>query len=123
MSGQIEKLTAKELEILLILWNYGSATVKTINDDQNKIDEVGYTTTLKLMQIMAEKGILRREVKGRSHIYRSNIPEDEIQGYLLQKYTRTTSGKSAMKLVLKALGHHEGNNEDLLEIKKYLKKL
>ncbi len=121
MSGQIEKLTAKELEILLILWNYGSATVKTINDDQNKIDEVGYTTTLKLMQIMAEKGILKREAKGRSHIYRSNIPEGEIQSYLFQRYTKTTSGKSAMKLVLQALGHSNGDNKDLLEIKEYLK--
>lgn len=123
MKEQIEKLTSKELEILLILWNFGEATVKTINDEQNKSENVGYTTTLKLMQLMAEKGILSRESKGRSHVYKSNIPEDQIQDYLLTRYTRTTFGKSAMKLVLKALGNDKGLASDLCEIKEYLKNL
>lgn len=123
MSEQINKLTAKELEILLILWNYGSATVKTINDEQNKIDNVGYTTTLKIMQLMYEKDILTREAKGKGHLYSSNIPEDEIQAFLLKKYTKTTSGKSAMKIVLQALGNQKESEDDLMEIKNYLKNL
>ena len=119
----IEKLTSKELEILLILWNYGSATVKTINEEQNKIDDVGYTSTLKIMQLMYDKGILSREPKGKGHVYSSNISEDEIQNFLIKKYTKTTSGKSAMKLVLQALGNQEVLKDDLLEIKNYLDKL
>ena len=123
MGIQIDKLTSKELEILLILWNYDSATVKTINQEQNKIDNVGYTSTLKIMQLMYEKGILSRESKGKGHLYNSNIPEDEIQKFLLTKYTKTTSGKSAMKLVLQALGNQTESEEDLFEIKNYLKNL
>lgn len=123
MKNTIDKLTAKELEILLILWNFGEATVKTINDEQNKVDDVGYTTTLKLMQLMYEKGILERVTKGRSHIYYSNIPEKDMQEYIFKKYTKTTSGRSAMKLVLKALGNQDGNVDELLEIKEFLKKL
>lgn len=123
MKSRIEKLTTKELEILLILWNYGSATVKTINEEQNKIDNVGYTTTLKIMQLMYEKEILIREVKGKGHLYCSSIPEEEIQQFLLKKYTKSTSGKSAMKIVLQALGNQEESEEDLNEIKNYLKNL
>ena len=123
MKVQIKKLTSKELEILLILWNFSSATVKTINDEQNKIDDVGYTSTLKIMQLMYDKGILSREPKGKGHIYSSNISEDEIQKYLLIKYTKTTSGKSAMKLVLQALGNQEDSEDDLIEIKNYLNNL
>ncbi len=123
MEKIIEKLTAKELEILLILWNFGEATVKTINDEQNKVDEVGYTTTLKLMQLMTEKGILERITKGKSHVYHSCIPEEDIQEHIFKKYTQTTQGKSAMKLVLKAMGNHKGNIDGLSEIKEYLKKL
>lgn len=120
---EIEKLTSKELEILLILWNFGSATVKTINEEQNKIDDVGYTSTLKIMQLMFDKGILSREPQGKGHVYSSNIPEDEIQKFLLNKYTKTTSGKSAMKLVLQALGNQEESKDDLIEIKNYLNNL
>ncbi len=123
MGTRIEKLTSKELEILLILWNFGSATVKTINEEQNKIDDVGYTTTLKIMQLMYDKGFLSREPKGKGHVYSSKIPDDEIQSFLLKKYTRTTSGKSAMKLVLQALGNQQESEDDLLEIRNYLNKL
>ncbi len=123
MEVQINKLTSKELEILLILWNFGSATVKTINEEQNKIDDVGYTSTLKIMQLMYDKGILSRAPKGKGHIYSSNISEDEIQSFLLKKYTKTTSGKSAMKLVLQALGNQQESEDDLLEIKNYLNNL
>ena len=123
MKYTLEKLTAKELEILLILWNFGTATVKTINKEQNKAETVGYTTTLKMMQLMLEKNILMRDAQGRGHIYRSNIPEDEIETFLYNKYTRTTFGKSAMKLVLKALGNHNSSDSELQEIKDYLQNL
>ncbi|MBN1187311.1 MAG: BlaI/MecI/CopY family transcriptional regulator [Bacteroidales bacterium] len=116
----IKKLTAKELEILLIIWNHKTATVKTVNEEQNKVDDVGYTTTLKLMQLMFEKGILTRKSEGKSHVYKANIDENEIQEFLLNRYTHTTFGKSAMKLVLKALGNEKADNDDLIEIKKYI---
>lgn len=120
MNDIMRKLTAKELEMLLILWKYGSATVRTINEEQNKSVETGYTSTLKIMQLMTDKGVLNRESKGRSHLYTSNIPEDKIQNHLYERYTQTTFGKSVMKLVLKALGNQKSSKEDLQEIKDYL---
>lgn len=120
INRMIKKLTAKELEILLIIWNHKTATVKTVNEEQNKVDDVGYTTTLKLMQLMFEKGILTRKSEGKSHVYKANIDENEIQEFLLNRYTHTTFGKSAMKLVLKALGNEKADNDDLIEIKKYI---
>ena len=73
MGAQRIKPTESELEILQILWQHGSATVRFVNDQLNMKKKVGYTTTLKIMQIMAQKGLLNREKQGKSHIYISVI--------------------------------------------------
>lgn len=117
------KPTASELEILQILWEYGPSTVKFVNDQLSKKKEVGYTTTLKIMQIMNEKKILEREKSGRSHIYKPVSQKDETQNLLLEKVLETAFGGSASKLVMQALGRTNTSKEEIEEIKKYLEKV
>ncbi|MDX5348967.1 MAG: BlaI/MecI/CopY family transcriptional regulator [Hymenobacteraceae bacterium] len=117
------KPTDAELEILQILWQHGPATVRFINDELNKTKETGYTTTLKIMQIMYEKGMLDREEAGRSHIYRALLSEENTQKQLLNKFLDTTFRGSAMKLVMQALGNHKTTADELNEIRNLLNKL
>jgi predicted transcriptional regulator len=114
------KPTSAELEILQILWQNDSATVKTINEKLNKKKPVGYTTTLKIMQIMLEKGLLEREKEGRSHIYKAVKKQSETQNVLLEKVLETAFGGSASKLVMQAIGRDKTSDEELKEIKKFI---
>ena len=79
------KPTETELEILGIIWKNGPCSVREVNRDQNNIKEVGYTTTLKIMQIMFEKGLLDREEKGRMHIYNAAVTEEATRRQLLDQ--------------------------------------
>ncbi len=117
------KPTASELEVLQILWENGPSTVKFVNDQLSKKKEVGYTTTLKIMQIMNEKKILEREKSGRSHIYKPVSQKDETQNLLLEKVLETAFGGSASKLVMQALGRTKTSKEEIEEIKKYIEKV
>lgn len=117
------KPTEAELEILGILWSIGPSTVKQINDLLNTEKEVGYTTTLKIMQIMFEKNILKREKLGRSHIYDAAIKKSETQGILLEKFLKTTFSGSASKLVMQAIGRENTTQKEIDEIRDYLKML
>ena len=117
------KPTNSELEILSIIWQYGPSSVRFINDELNKNKKVGYTTTLKLMQIMNGKGLLEREEKGRMHIYRAAIKEKETQKQLLDKFVETAFGGSAMQLVMQALGKDTTTPEELRELKKLIEKI
>ncbi|MFC2098307.1 BlaI/MecI/CopY family transcriptional regulator [Bacteroidota bacterium] len=117
------KPTNSELEILSIIWQYGPSSVRFINDELNKHKKVGYTTTLKLMQIMNGKGLLEREEKGRMHIYRAAIKEEETQKQLLDKFVETAFGGSAMQLVMQALGKNTTTPEELRELKKLIEKI
>ena len=110
--------TASELEILQVLWQHGSQTVRFVNDELNKIkNDVGYTTTLKIMQNMLDKGILRREIIDRSHIYSPVIPESMTQKQLLEEFLDSTYRGSAASLVIQALGHGNTTREELEKIK------
>lgn len=111
------KPTDSELEILQLLWELGPSTVRTVNDRLNARREVGYTTTLKLMQIMFEKGIVTRDEENRTHLYIAAIPEVETQNLLLQEFVDQAYRGSAMKLVMQALGNHEASSAELDEIK------
>ena len=82
------KPTESELEILTLFWGNGPLTVKVVNEILSSHKEVGYTTTLKIMQIMFDKKILKREKFGRSHIYEALIRKDDTQGMLLEKILR-----------------------------------
>lgn len=111
------KPTDSELEILQILWQKGPTTVRVINDLLNEQREVGYTTTLKFMQIMFEKGMVSRVEDGRTHIYTALVEEYGTQSLLLQKFVDNTFRGSAAQLVMQALGNHEASAAELDEIK------
>ncbi|MEM8909916.1 MAG: BlaI/MecI/CopY family transcriptional regulator, partial [Bacteroidota bacterium] len=108
---------------LHLLWEHGPSSVRFINDQLNQKREVGYTTTLKLMQIMAEKNIAVRNTESRTHIYAANISEADTQKALLKKFVDATFRGSAMNLVLQALGNHETSQEELESIKALIKKI
>lgn len=114
--------TNSELEILRILWKTREATVREINEslNQESVKEIGYTTTLKIMQIMHEKGLLVRRKEGKTHIYTSNIDEKETQNGLLDRLIDSAFSGSAMKLVVQALGHRSTSSEELDAIREFL---
>ncbi|MCC6410755.1 MAG: BlaI/MecI/CopY family transcriptional regulator [Saprospiraceae bacterium] len=114
---QTSKPTESELEILHLLWEMGPSTVRSVNDSLNTRREVGYTTTLKLMQIMHEKGLVNRIEDGRTHIYTASVTQDATQSVLLQQFVDAAFRGSAMKMVMQALGNHEASAEELDEIK------
>ena len=117
------KPTEKELEILQVLWTQGPATVRAVNDRLGKGREIGYTTTLKLMQIMFDKGLVFRQKEGKTHIYSAEISEEKTQNQLLDRLLDTAFKGSAMKLVMQALGHKKPSKEELEEIRKYIDQL
>jgi BlaI family penicillinase repressor len=122
MEGQL-KPTESELEILQILWSRGVATVRQVNEELLKQREVGYTTTLKIMQIMFEKGMLTREEEGRYHVYKAKAEERGTQNLLLNRFIEKTFRGSASKMVMEALGNQKVSKEEIDEIKELLKKL
>ncbi|MGV3538937.1 MAG: BlaI/MecI/CopY family transcriptional regulator [Rufibacter sp.] len=117
------KPTDTELEILQILWQHGPCTVRTVNEAQNKVKETGYTTTLKLLQIMFEKNLVTRDEESRSHLYQAAVTEEATQQSLLNRFLDTTFRGSAMKLVMQALGNRKTTSEELDQIRNLLKKL
>jgi BlaI family transcriptional regulator, penicillinase repressor len=117
------KPTESELEILQILWQKKEATVREVNDQLNDQREVGYTTTLKMMQIMLEKGLVSRLEDNRSHTYKAAVTESDTQNLLLNKFLDTTFRGSAMKLVMQALGNHDATKQELDDLKKLIENL
>jgi BlaI family transcriptional regulator, penicillinase repressor len=115
--------TKAELEILQVLWEIGPATVRAVNDELLKQKDVNYSTTLKLMQIMADKGILKRDENQMKHIYSVAEEEQKTKSYLLDKFVNSIYKGSASKLVLQLLGNKNTSQEELQEIKDILKKL
>lgn len=117
------KPTEAELEILQVLWQYGPSTVRFINDKLSEQREVGYTTTLKLMQIMLEKGLLNRNADSKVHVYRAVLAEADTQQQLLDQFVEAAFRGSAMKMVMQALGHHKTSKAELDEIKALIDKI
>jgi BlaI family penicillinase repressor len=115
--------TKSELEILQVLWETGPATVRTVNDELQKQKEVNYATTLKFMQIMAEKGMLIRDESQMKHIYSVAEEEQKTKSHLLDKFVDSMYKGSASKLVLQLLGNKKNSQQELQEIKDILKKL
>ncbi len=116
------KPTDSELEILHVLWQHGPATVRAVNDElgQRRRAEVGYTTTLKLLQLMLDKGLVRRDDEGRSHVYRAAVREQDTQNLLLDKFVAATFGGSALKLVMQALGNRQTSADELAQLRRLL---
>jgi len=127
----IARPTDSELEILHILWSQGPSTVRTVNDLLNEQrrntpsakESAGYTTTLKLMQIMFEKGLVTRVEEGRTHAYTAFVQERDTQGVLLQQFVDNAFKGSTARLVMQALGNHEASTAELDEIKALIAKI
>jgi len=117
------KPTDSELEILRVIWQLGPSSVRQVNDVLSMKKQVGYTTTLKLMQIMNTKGMLVREEKGRMHIYSAAFKEKDTKNLLLDRFVDAAFGGSAMQLVMQALGKQETTPEELEELKKLIEKI
>ena len=114
------KPTAAELEVLQVLWTYGPSNVRFVNDKLKSERNVGYTTTLKVMQIMTEKGMLERNMNSRTHIYNAVIEEKETKNQLIDKFISTLFGGSTSGMVLQALGNQKCSTKELNEIKKLI---
>jgi BlaI family transcriptional regulator, penicillinase repressor len=120
------KPSESELAILKILWKNGPATVKEVNEILTQDKPTGYTTTLKFMQIMHEKGLLSRTsegAKGRSHIYTAAVSEADTSSDLLDSFLQRVFEGSAGKLVLRALGKGKTSEQEIQEIRKLLDEL
>ncbi len=119
---QTIKATEAELEILNILWGHGPATVKDVHEKLSLTKDAGYTTTLKLMQIMLEKQLLSRDVSRKQHVYSAIADQKQAQGQMVQRMIDTMFNGSAMQLVMQALGNHKASKTELDLIKEYLDK-
>ncbi|MCT4639704.1 MAG: BlaI/MecI/CopY family transcriptional regulator [Bacteroidales bacterium] len=111
------KPTDSELEILQILWTEGECTVREIYEKLKDKRNIGYTTTLKTMQIMFEKGILSREKSKRTHLYKAELKKEETERVMVSKLLNSVFEGSAVKLVMRALGSNKTSKEELEKIK------
>jgi len=114
------KPTESELEILQILWERGAATVREVHEELSKNKTSGYTTTLKLLQIMFEKGIVTRDDSAKTHIYQAALNRKKTQKQFLDKMIDGLFAGSSTQLVLQALGNQNASKSELDEIQKYL---
>lgn len=117
------KPTESELEILQALWARGLATVREVHEELAKTKDVGYTTTLKLMQIMHEKGLVKRDDSMRTHIYQAAVNKEKTQKHLLGKMIDNLFGGSPTQLVIQALGEHKASPEEIEKIQALLNNL
>ncbi len=115
--------TASELSILQLLWSKGPLSVKDVHEALDQEKPVVYTTVLKTMQVMMERGMLDRTSEGRKHIYRAVIAQTDTQDKLLGSFLDKTFGGSAKKLVMRALGQHTPDAAELEELKAYIDSL
>ncbi|HTN38013.1 MAG TPA: BlaI/MecI/CopY family transcriptional regulator [Arachidicoccus sp.] len=118
-----KKPTDSELEILQLFWENGPSTVRSIHDQLCIRKVTGYTTTLKLMQIMFEKGLLTRDESAKTHIYTAAISRKAGQQQAVNRLIDTMFKGSPAKLVMHALGNHQPSTEEIDQIKAYLKEL
>jgi len=114
--------TKSEIEVLKILWRVGPSSVRAVNNDINLNRKVSYTSTLKTMQIMAEKGLLTRNESSMKHIYYPAEEEATTKKYLTQNFIDNVFNGSTSKLILELLGGKSTGNKDLKEIEQLLKK-
>jgi BlaI family transcriptional regulator, penicillinase repressor len=112
--------TDAELEILTVLWSRGPATVREIHEVIAKRKSAQYTTVLKLLQIMGEKGLVRRDEKQRAHVYEAALPREATQKQLAGDLLQRAFGGSAVRLMQGALSARKASKTELGEIRKLL---
>ena len=117
---KVPRPTDKELTILGILWNNGASTVRRVNEEMNKQQRTGYTTTLKLMQIMTEKGLVVRDDSNFQHVYQPAVSEEKTQKQVVGDLLEKAFSGSAEKLVMRALSAKKISAKELAKIRKML---
>ena len=116
--------TRSELEILQVLWKFGPSTVRFVNDHLNEQKrEVQYTSTLKLMQIMGEKGLVIRDERQMKHVYSAAAEEGKTKSFLLDRFVDTMYNGSASSLMMQLLGNKKTSKKEIEAIKELLKKM
>ena len=112
--------TDAELAILQVLWDRGASTVRQVHEILTESRDTGYTTTLKLMQIMTEKGLVDRDESQRTHVYTTRLSRDETQQQLVTDLMDRAFGGSAAALVMQALSAHPASTEEMAEIQRLI---
>jgi predicted transcriptional regulator len=112
--------TPGELEILRVLWDRGPSTVREVQDALGTEKAAGYTTVLKLLQIMAEKDLVRRDESARAHVYAARVPETQTQRQLVRDLVDRAFGGSAAQLVVQALSGRRASAEEIERIRRLL---
>jgi len=120
---KIQKPTEAELAILRVLWQRGPSTVRAVTDALQAERGTGYTTALKLLQIMTEKGLVVRNDSARSHVYQASVPAETTQRQLVDDLLDKVFGGSAGQLVVQALSAERASPEELAEIRQLLDRL
>jgi BlaI family transcriptional regulator, penicillinase repressor len=121
--NKLPEPTKSELEILQTLWQTGPSTVRTVNDLLNEQREVHYHSTLKLMQIMLDKGLLLRDITDRSHIYRPAADRESTQAQVIRSVANLAFSGSPMQLAMQALGNADTTPEELERIKQLIREI
>jgi predicted transcriptional regulator len=114
--------TDAELAILRVLWQLGPSTVRQVHDVLMRDRPTAYTTALKLLQIMTEKGLVRRDESDRTHIYQSRLTEEQTQRQLIRDLMDRAFGGSSSKLVMQALASKRASTDELTEIRRMLER-
>jgi predicted transcriptional regulator len=124
-SKELPRPTETELEILHILWQHGPSTVRQVHKvlSQERETEVGYSTALKMLQVMTQKGLVERDDSERPQIYRAALPQEQTQKQLVKDLLRRAFGGSKRELVMRALSDEEASDEELAQIEQLLDKI
>jgi BlaI family transcriptional regulator, penicillinase repressor len=117
------KPTEGELEILRVIWDKGLASVRDVHEELAKTKDVGYTTTLKLMQIMNDKGLVKRDKSARAHYYTAAVSREKTQQHLVGRMIDGLFGGSPGQLVIQALGNYKASEAEIEEIQQLLNNL
>jgi BlaI family penicillinase repressor len=116
--------TRAQLEILQVLWKHGPSTVRFVNDKLNQEKKaLSYTSTLKLMQIMHEKGMVHRDESSMTHVYSAALEEQKTKGVVLKKFVDAMYNGSVKNLMLELMGQEQASNKDWETIRELLNKL
>lgn len=113
--------TATELSILRILWDQDACTVREVHEAMNEIEPSGYTTALKMLQVMHQKGLVERDDSQRAHVYRAAVSKDQTQSQFLNDIVHRLFDGSTSQLVLQALGNGgQPDQEELADIRRMI---
>src|SRR5271154_1371319 len=114
------KPTESELEILQVIWKKGQCTVRDVHEELAKNKDAGYTTTLKPMQIMHDKGLVERDTTAKTHLYKALITREQAQNTAVNKILSTVFNGSSSQLIMQVLSNQRSSKEELDMIKEYL---